>query len=96
MGLSNNAVRAAYPLATISAGRFIRSVVAQHEGIANPNHARAVLTCAPRPDVRTRFWWTLEWLGADNRMHRAEGESIDLLMWRAAEVQAESESEWGR
>lgn len=51
----------------------------------NPSQAPATLTCEYRHSVSTRFWWTLDWTGADGQAYRADAQTLQVCLWRAAE-----------
>lgn len=42
------------------------------------------LTVQYRPDIASRFWFTVEWTGEDGERHQAEAQEFNLCMWRAA------------
>ena len=42
------------------------------------------LTVQYRPDVASRFWFSIEWTGEDGERHSVEAQEIELCLWRAA------------
>lgn len=52
-----------------------------------------VFTAVNRPDVATRFWYTLEWLSEDGKRKSASSQEYDLLMWRAAVIEMDAREE---
>lgn len=47
----------------------------------------ATLTVVYRGDVASRLWYTLEWAGEDGERHQASAQELDLVLWRAAEME---------
>jgi hypothetical protein len=45
------------------------------------------LWVAPRPDVSSHLWWTLEWTAANGTRQRAEASTCDKVCWRTAEIE---------
>jgi len=43
-----------------------------------------------RADVATRFWWTLKWKDEEGE-HLADGQELQLCLWRAAAIVANQE-----
>lgn len=74
------------PWVNISFSAMLRDVVDQ---------GAVTLTVAPRPDVQTRRWLTLEWTGADERPHRVEASDMQLLLRRAAVVEQQARVDAG-
>jgi hypothetical protein len=46
-----------------------------------------------RPDTSSRFWFVAKWTGADGKRHQAEGQTIELCMWRAAQRELDVQKE---
>ncbi|MGH2352515.1 MAG: hypothetical protein ACRDI2_23795 [Chloroflexota bacterium] len=44
-----------------------------------------LLTVAPRPDVLSGRWWSLEWTAPDGQQRVVTAQRSDLLLERAAE-----------
>jgi hypothetical protein len=42
------------------------------------------LTVEYRPDVASRFWFSVQWTGEDGERHCSEAQEIELCLWRAA------------
>jgi hypothetical protein len=42
-----------------------------------------------RPDVASRFWYTVEWTGEDGERHEVSAQEFGLCMWRAAIAELE-------
>jgi len=51
------------------------------------------LTVKHRPDVSSRFWWTLEWKDADGKIHSESAQMFDLLFRRAVDLHLSVESQ---
>ena len=47
------------------------------------------LTVQYRPDVASRFWFTVEWTGEDGGRHEVSAQELSLCMWRAAVAELE-------
>lgn len=56
---------------------FLKDVVLNGQGLAT-------LGCNYRPDVSTRFWWTIVWKSIDGEQHSASAQTMQLCLWRAA------------
>ncbi len=82
------------PWASVSPIRFMQD--AKWNCMSNENHNpwdhQAVLSVQYRQNVATSEWWTLEWTAEDGQRHRVESQSVDLLMWRAAETEMRARS----
>ena len=46
-----------------------------------------ILIVQYRPDTSSRFWFVARWTGKDGKRHTAEGHTIELCMWRAAQTE---------
>lgn len=91
--------RAHTPWARMSAAGFMADMIWHEVEPTNSKAAEAfetrdgskylavVLSVRYRPDVVTRRWWILEWTGADGEQHFADGQELDLVLWRAAELE---------
>jgi hypothetical protein len=42
-----------------------------------------------RPEVASRFWFTVEWTGEDGERHEVSAQEFNLCMWRAAIAELE-------
>ena len=69
---------------------FMKDMSFNGEG-AHYEHA-AKLSIQYRPDVASRFWWTIEWTGADGERHEQSAQELDLCLWRAAEAESRIEA----
>ncbi len=45
------------------------------------------LSCRYRPDVASRFWYSVHWTDERGHEHTAEAQELDLCLWRAAEME---------
>jgi hypothetical protein len=52
----------------------------------------AILRIVPRPDVASRFWYTIEWTGPEGQRHHQSSQEIDLVFWRAVQAQIQLEA----
>lgn len=90
--------REATPWTQVDFLRFADDVAAEgafstgnwHEGPRNaPARESAVtLRVMYRHSVSSGRWYELEWTGADGGRHEVSAQYFDLLMWRAAHVEA--------
>lgn len=91
--------RAHTPWARVSPARFLKEAAMNVPDGAPVRDHEVVLRCHERPDVASRFWWTLEWTGEDSERHVVDSQYQDLLFWRAAEeamrARARAEAERG-
>lgn len=46
-----------------------------------------------RPDVTSRMWWTIRWMGEDGQLREANAQELDLALWRAAEMEEAARAE---
>ncbi len=53
----------------------------------SPFDHEVVLKVHYRHAVASRFWWSLEWTGEDEKRHAVDSQEFDLLLWRAAELE---------
>lgn len=51
------------------------------------------LTIINRPDVASRFWYTLEWSAASGQRRSVSSQEYNLLMWRAAVTEQDARDE---
>jgi hypothetical protein len=51
------------------------------------------LTVRHRPEVLSRRWWTITWVGEDKQRHEESAQELDLCMWRAVERELQIEEE---
>jgi 3-mercaptopyruvate sulfurtransferase SseA len=72
----------------INSVRFMLDMAAQ---LGNSDDEPVVLECKHRPDVASRFWWTIEWTGADGQRHIQAAQELTLCLWRAAENEMQVE-----
>lgn len=70
------------PWATMSLAAFIKDVAI--------NQSPVTLTCCYRPDVASRFWYTIEWTDSHGEKHSASSQELDLCLWRAAEIELQA------
>lgn len=49
------------------------------------------LECGSRPDVSSRYWWTIEWIGVDGETYRVMAQDLDLALWRAIQKHRDTE-----
>ena len=72
-------------------GSDVDDVLAQSEGIQRRNYHSGkndfLLIVQYRNEVSSRFWFTAKWTGADGKRHQAEAQTIELCMWRAAQIE---------
>lgn len=48
-----------------------------------------VIRCCYRPDVASRYWWTLEWEDYDGSKQSVSAQKFELLFERATELQTD-------
>lgn len=75
------------PWARVNVESFMRDAALNGGWEGEPFKRDSVLTCRYRHDVATRLWWSLVWCGEDGKQHEVSASDLDLLMWRAAEVE---------
>lgn len=73
------------PWANVNAFRFMREMALNVDDTKPRYEQAAVLSVHSRPDVASRFWWTMEWTGTDGERHSVSAQDLDLCLWRAAE-----------
>jgi hypothetical protein len=73
------------PWARVNVIAFMRDMALQLAPGAAERQEEVVLRVHHRPDVASRFWWSLEWTGPDGERHDAQAQEFDLLLWRAVE-----------
>lgn len=78
------------PWTEIDAFRFMRDMAMNGAGTAAENAVK--ISVQYRRDVASRFWWTIEWTGADGERHEQTAQDLDLLLWRAAEAELQIEA----
>jgi hypothetical protein len=86
------------PWSSISPLRFLRDVALNAgtaETAGDPLGMAARLTVCHRPDVATRLWWTLTWVGDDGKRHSEAAQDLALLMRRAAAREMAARAAWG-
>jgi len=61
------------------------------------DHAKktVILKVVFRHDVTSKMWWTLEWTAQNGERKALGAQSLDLLLWRAAQLELESREEEG-
>lgn len=74
------------PWATISVFRFLKDMCFNDDQNRNMS-----LSVHHRPDVASRFWWTINWTGADGERHEQSAQELDLCLWRAVEAELQIE-----
>lgn len=72
------------PWMTPSLLGFAKDVLLSYWPDKQEDERPVVLTIANRPDVASRFWYTLEWTAEDGSHRAVSSQEYDLLMWRAA------------
>lgn len=72
--------------ASVSLLSFLKEMI--WNGTDTPHENTFILRATYRPDVSSRIWYELEWTGMDGKRHSVSSQSYDLLLWRAAEVEA--------
>ena len=72
------------PWARVDLIKFMRDVVMNGTGVDD----KVVFTLASRPNVTSGIWYDLEWTGADTERHSTSAQTLDKLLWRAAEVES--------
>jgi hypothetical protein len=72
------------PWAVVSIERLMREMLwGARQGKMN-----VTLSCEYRADVDTRTWWTLRWNNVQDAPCFAAAKSLELCLWRAAELLA--------
>ncbi len=72
---------------------FARDVSDNTWGLDNPPRDDVILTIAPRPDVASRYWYTLEWTAADGTRRSVSSQEYGLMLWRAAVTEEDARAE---
>ncbi len=71
------------PWAVMNLAAFIKDM-------AINGQSSVTLTCCYRPDVASRFWYTIEWTDDNGEKHSASAQELDLCLWRAAEIELQA------
>lgn len=53
----------------------------------NADYTPITLQVQYRPSVASRLWWSLTWKSEDGEEHQAEAQTMELCLWRAAEME---------
>lgn len=53
--------------------------------------SEVTLTVRNRPEVLSRRWWTISWVGEDKQRHEESAQELDLCMWRAVEREIQAQ-----
>lgn len=61
-----------------------------------PKRGEVVLRVVYRPDVASRQWFTLQWVGSDGDLAEVQAQRFDLLMWRAAQTEIKTQDKLAR
>lgn len=72
--------RNAVPWATIDLPSFLKDIAQNSFEDAK----LVTLSCLARPDVSSRFWWTLTWTSVDGEERTMAAATLELCLWRAA------------
>lgn len=75
--------RNATPWASMNLHAFMHDMALNGQALVS-------LTCVYRPDVASRFWWTVEWTDEQGEKHEASAQELDLCLWRAAEKELQA------
>jgi len=75
------------PWARISISAFMKEMALNVPYDTNYWEHQAILKVHYRHSVASRFWWSLEWTGEDGERHSVDSQELDLLFWRAAEME---------
>lgn len=78
------------PWARINVIQFLKDMCFNDE-----EHRTMSLSVHYRPDVASRFWWVINWTGADGERHEQSAQELDLCLWRAAEAELRIEERLG-
>lgn len=70
------------PWARINVIQFLKDMCFNDE-----QHRSMSLSVHYRPDVASRFWWVINWTGADGKRYEQSAQELDLCLWRAAEAE---------
>lgn len=73
--------------AVVSLPTFMRDMVWNRPLGEDALDHKVVLSAHYRHDVARRIWYELEWTGADGERHSVASQDLELLLWRAAEVE---------
>lgn len=79
--------RQATPWARVDALRFLKEMALNATAEGQGNDLSATISVEYRPDVASRFWWTVTWVSADGIRGSVSSQELDLCLWRAAEVE---------
>ncbi len=57
----------------------------------NGTDGEVTLNLKSRPDVSSRHWWTISWIGPDEERYEQSSQYLDKCLWRAATAQMKLE-----
>lgn len=75
-----HAARRRIPWADINADELLQDLTQR----ADFSESEVTLTVHHRPDVASRFWYSLKWKGEDGTEYGVAAQSLQLCLWRAA------------
>jgi hypothetical protein len=80
--------RNATPWAKMGAAHFLTDAAYAGAPLKTGEQAQAAsVSVVFRPDVASRMWWTVSWVGEDRERREASAQELDLALWRAAEME---------
>lgn len=65
----------------------VMSLQAFMKDMAINSQEPVTFSCQYRPDVASRFWYTVTWTDASGQKRGTESQDPDLCLWRAAEME---------
>lgn len=77
--------------AHINAFQFMKEMALNSPHDANKWEHEAILKVHYRPDVSSRYWWTIEWTGEDGQRYSTDSQELDLCLWRAAQIETRTQ-----
>jgi len=84
------------PWARMNGIQFMKEMAVNVPEAGNHRDHRAVLSVVYRPDVASRFWWTVEWTSENGERMSADAQELDLCLWRAAEFEMKAQAKLRR
>lgn len=79
------------PWTSVSFLSFVKEMCFNELKDEDEHEREVVFKATYRHDVASRFWYELEWTGADGERHSVSAQEFDLLMWRAAQREIDVE-----
>ncbi len=80
--------RRATPCTRIDIEALLKRIALHQDDGEGHQLVDVTLTVHYRPDVASRFWWSLQWKAEDGEERILWAQELDLLLWRAATSEA--------